>query len=64
MTVVGMAQQQLRKVFFEAFQEILDACRYEDLENTGIIDRAVLRRICKANHLPLPDDILLTIMEM
>ncbi|KAH9279125.1 EF-hand domain-containing family member C2 [Echinococcus granulosus] len=64
MAVVGMAQQQLRKVSFEAFQEILDACRYEDLENTGSIDRAVLRRICKANHLPLPDDILLTLMEI
>ncbi|KAL5963516.1 EF-hand domain-containing family member C2 [Taenia solium] len=64
MAVVGMAQQQLRKVFFESFQELLDACRCEDLENTGTLDRAVLRRICKANHLPLPDDILITIMEI
>ncbi|VDM32033.1 unnamed protein product [Hydatigera taeniaeformis] len=64
MAVVGMAQQQLRKVSFEAFQEILDACRYEDLEATGVIDEAILRRICKANHLPLPDDIIQTIMEI
>ena len=64
MAAIGMAQQQLRRSSFEAYQELYDSCRYEDFENTGNIDQSTLRRICKANRVPLPDSILQTLMEM
>ncbi len=64
MAIIGLAQQQLRKAPFEAFQELLDACRYEDIEKSGSMSQSNLRRICRANRVPLPDDMLLTLMEM
>ncbi|VDD74878.1 unnamed protein product [Mesocestoides corti] len=64
MAVIGVAQQQLRKAAFEEFQELLDACRYEDIEQSGSIEQSTLRRICRANRVPLPDDLLLTLMEI
>lgn len=64
MAIIGLAQQQLRKEAFEAFSELLDACRYEDVGRTGSMKQTDLRRICRANRLPLFDDMLLTLMEM
>ncbi|KAM7539238.1 hypothetical protein Aperf_G00000058353 [Anoplocephala perfoliata] len=61
---LGLAQQHLRKIPFEGFQELLDACKSEDFKNTGTINRTDLRRICKANHLPLPGEIIQTLMEI
>ncbi|VDL98195.1 unnamed protein product [Schistocephalus solidus] len=64
MAIIGLAQQQLRKAPFENFQALLDACRYEDVNKTGSMSQTDLRRICRANHLPLPDDMLYTLMEV
>ncbi|CAH8432316.1 unnamed protein product [Heterobilharzia americana] len=61
--VLGIAQQTLRRQAFEDFSSLLFACRQQDSEKTGEIDRQSLRRICLAHHLPLPDDMLHSIMD-
>nr|CAH8833815.1 unnamed protein product [Trichobilharzia regenti] len=61
--MLGIAQQTLRKQAFEDFASLLLACRQQDSEKTGEIDRQTLRRICLAHRLPLPDDMVNSIMD-
>lgn len=61
--MLGIAQQTLRRQAFEDFASLLLACRQQDSEKTGEIDRQTLRRICLAHHIPLPEDMLNSIMD-
>nr|CDS29969.2 hypothetical transcript [Hymenolepis microstoma] len=56
--IMSLIQQHLRKMSFEGFEDLLNSCYYEDYENKGAIKSAILRRIFKANRLPISDDII------
>ncbi|TNN19592.1 EF-hand domain-containing family member C2 [Schistosoma japonicum] len=61
--LLGIAQQTLRRKAFEDFSSLIAACSQQDSEKTGEIDRHAIRRICLAHHLPLPDDMLNSLMD-
>ncbi|CAH8430283.1 unnamed protein product [Schistosoma intercalatum] len=60
--LLGIAQQTLRRKAFEDFSSLMIACRQKDADKTGEMDRHAIRRICLAHHLPLPDDMLNSLM--
>ncbi|CAH8430977.1 unnamed protein product [Schistosoma mattheei] len=60
--LLGIAQQTLRRKAFEDFSSLMNACRQQDADKTGEMDRHAIRRICLAHHLPLPDDMLNSLM--
>ncbi|TGZ60658.1 hypothetical protein CRM22_008410 [Opisthorchis felineus] len=62
-TLLGLVQQALRRHAFEDFGSLLQVCRQADPEKTGEIEREVLRRICKSTRVPVPDDMLDTLMD-
>ncbi|CAH8496692.1 unnamed protein product [Schistosoma rodhaini] len=61
--LLGIAQQTLRRKAFEDFSSLMTACRQQDADKTGEMDRHAIRRICLAHHLPLPDDMLNSLMD-
>lgn len=62
--LIGIAQQTLQKHAFEDFQGLMLACKHEDYNKSGELDRKTLRRIMLAQHLPIPDDMLNTLMDL
>ncbi|VDL61617.1 unnamed protein product [Hymenolepis diminuta] len=62
--VMGLIQQHLRKLSYEAFEDLLNSCYYEDYENKGTIKSTILRRIFKTNRLPISDDIVRTLLDI
>ncbi|CAI2722500.1 unnamed protein product [Schistosoma spindalis] len=60
--LLGIAQQTLRRKAFEDFSSLMIACRQQDADKTGELSRHAIRRICLAHHLPLPDDMLNSLM--
>ncbi|CAH8432209.1 unnamed protein product [Schistosoma margrebowiei] len=60
--LLGIAQQTLRRKAFEDFSSLMIACRQHDADKTGEMDCHAIRRICLAHHLPLPDDMLNSLM--
>ncbi|VDN96960.1 unnamed protein product [Rodentolepis nana] len=56
--IISLIQQHLRKLSYEGFDDLLNSCKYEDYKNKGIIKSTILRRIFKANRLPISDDII------
>ncbi|CAH8429526.1 unnamed protein product [Schistosoma turkestanicum] len=60
--IFGIAQQTLRRKGFEDFPSLLLACRQQDINKTGELDRLAIRRVCVVHRLPLPDDMLNSLM--
>jgi len=54
----AIAQEQLRKKNFEDFARLQEACRFEDVSNSGRLNVDTLKTICRAFKLPLSYSIL------
>nr|XP_023656606.1 EF-hand domain-containing family member C2 [Paramormyrops kingsleyae] len=59
---LGAAQETLRKKHFEDFPEMTSAFLHEDRHGAGRLSTQEVRTICKAFRLPLPDDLLMTVV--
>ena len=56
-------QEQLRKVNYESFSLMHDACSFQDANNTGRISPVELRNICKSFKLPVKDHVLQQLLQ-
>ncbi|XP_047130574.1 EF-hand domain-containing family member C2 isoform X1 [Hydra vulgaris] len=61
--LVALLQEQLRKVNYESFSLMQDACSFQDTNNTGLISSFDLHNICKSFKLPLKDDLLQCLLQ-
>ncbi|XP_048826270.1 EF-hand domain-containing family member C2 isoform X2 [Brienomyrus brachyistius] len=61
-SALGAAQETLRKKHFEDFPEMTSAFLHEDRHRAGRLSTQEVRTICKAFRLPLPDDLLMTVV--
>lgn len=57
-TLVASVQEQLRKVNYENFSLMNDACIYVDQTKTGFIPIGELKNISKSFKLPIQDHLL------
>lgn len=61
--LIAAVQEQLRKVNYETFSLMHDACVYQDEERTGLISTSELRNICKSFKLPVQDQLLQSLIQ-
>ena len=61
-TLVSVVQEQLRKTNFENFSKLTEGFMSHDTDRSGFVDVEVLRKTCRAFHLPVPDDLLRTLL--
>jgi len=57
-TLVAVAQEQLRKNNFDAFEQIEEHCQHYDKGRTGNLEEDLVRTVFSALHVPLADDLL------
>jgi hypothetical protein len=60
----AVAQEQLRKKNFEDFTRLQEACRFEDVSNSGRINVNTLQTICRAFKLPLSLGVLAQLFDL
>ncbi|XP_002735862.1 EF-hand domain-containing family member C2-like [Saccoglossus kowalevskii] len=60
--LASIAQEQLRKNNFENFAKLIESFTHHDTDASGYIDPEQVRSVCHAFHVPLPDDLLRTII--
>ncbi|XP_077987330.1 EF-hand domain-containing family member C2-like [Glandiceps talaboti] len=60
--LVSIAQEQLRKNNFEIFGKLIETFTHQDTDSSGYIDPEQIRQVCHAFHVPIPDDLLRTII--
>ena len=61
-TLVSVVQEQLRKTNFENFSKLTEGFMMYDTDKSGFVDVEILRKTCKAFHLPVPDDLIRTLL--
>ncbi|KAL4656835.1 EF-hand domain-containing family member C2 [Arapaima gigas] len=61
-SLLATAQDYLRRKHFEDFPEMTMVFAHEDRDKSGRLSTKAARTLCKAFKLPLPDDLLLTIL--
>ncbi|KAK7882331.1 hypothetical protein WMY93_028505 [Mugilogobius chulae] len=61
--MLAVAQDFLRKKHFEDFCEMTKAFTYHDRHKTGRLSLKETRTICKAFHLPLPENLLTSLLQ-
>ncbi|XP_029112636.1 EF-hand domain-containing family member C2 [Scleropages formosus] len=61
-SLLAAAQDHLSRKHFENFPEMSGAFAHEDRDRSGRLNSKVVRTVCKAFKLPLPDELLLTIL--
>ena len=57
-TLVSVVQEQLRKTNFENFSKLTEGFMSYDTDRSGFVDVELVRKTCRAFHLPLPDDLV------
>ncbi|XP_070539329.1 EF-hand domain-containing family member C2-like [Ptychodera flava] len=60
--LASIAQEQLRKDNFENFVKLMESFTHHDTDGSGYIHPEQIRQICHAFHVPIPDDLLRTII--
>lgn len=61
--MVATVQEQLRKVNYENFSLMNDACVYQDTKGTGFIPPIELHNISKSFKLPVKDHLLRSLLQ-
>jgi Ca2+-binding EF-hand superfamily protein len=56
--LVSVAQEQLRRSNFENFAKLVESLLSYDTDRSGFVDAELVRKTCRAFHLPLPDDLV------
>ncbi|XP_049622856.1 EF-hand domain-containing family member C2 [Suncus etruscus] len=56
--LLAETQEQLRKYNFDAFENIIADCVYEDRARKNVLPSNDVRRLCKAHRLPFTNDLL------
>jgi len=64
LTLAATVQEQLRKVNYENFSLMHQACVYQDKDSTGFIPMSELRNIAKSFKLPVQDRILQALIQI
>jgi len=62
-TLTATVQEQLRKVNYENFSLMSDACEYQDQQKTGFIPLAGLQNIVKTFKVPVKDRLLQVLLQ-
>ena len=57
-TLVSVVQEQLRRSNFENFAKLVEGLLSYDTDGSGFVDVELVRKTCRAFHLPLPDDLV------
>ncbi|XP_071286357.1 EF-hand domain-containing family member C2 [Agelaius tricolor] len=60
--LLSMAQEKLKKNAFENFEQLVTVFLYNDREKCGLLPNETCRTIFKSFKLPLPDDLLETLL--
>ena len=56
--LVSVSQEQLRRSNFENFAKLVEGLLAYDTDRSGYLDAELVRKTCRAFHLPLPDDLV------
>lgn len=56
--LVSVVQEQLRRSNFENFAKLVEGLSSYDTDRSGFVDVELVRKTCRAFHLPLPDDLV------
>ncbi|EPQ11034.1 EF-hand domain-containing family member C2 [Myotis brandtii] len=57
-TLLSMAHEQFRKIFFEDFDKLINYCQYVDQENKEKLPNKFIERLCKSARLPLSNELI------
>lgn len=58
----ALAQEQLRKRNYESFSNVMQSLQQQDRSKNGFISPEVLRTVFLSHHVPLPDDMLRSLL--
>ncbi|KAJ8030955.1 EF-hand domain-containing family member C2 [Holothuria leucospilota] len=62
-TLVAIVQDQLKKANFENFVNLADGLAHRDTDNSGFLNVEHVRSTCNAFRVPLPTDLLRTLLD-
>ncbi|XP_014312908.2 EF-hand domain-containing family member C2 [Myotis lucifugus] len=57
-TLLSVAHEQFRKIFFEDFDKLINYCQYVDQENKEKLPNKFIERLCKSARLPLNNELI------
>jgi len=61
--LLAIAQEQLRKRNYEGFAKLIESFQMEDQQRCGMLDADTIRSIFQAHHVPMPDDVLRSLIQ-
>lgn len=61
-TLIAITQEQLRKHNFEGFTKLNEQFVHHDKERNGCLEAETVRTVCHALHVPVPDDLMRTLI--